>query len=232
MTDVYNRRMFRMAAGGMLPPVMDQEVDEIDAAEFVSPEQEAAIYQEAQNLPPEVLQEADRGLGEMTQELAMDEVSAAAQDESRRSIQNVDAAGDFRQIMNAVWDEDADIEAYRARLASVVGQEDASRTPDSVLALIQPTLQLAEIDQGVGSLMQEELAEVGGMGGIAGLAAKGAVADSMAAETGALVNAVGNLSQGAGPMAQGPEGQGVMGLDPMMMQAMMQGAGPTGQGMV
>tara|TARA_R110000764_G_scaffold42162_1_gene94846 strand:- start:63 stop:737 length:675 start_codon:yes stop_codon:yes gene_type:complete len=224
--------MFRMAAGGMLPPVMDQEVDEIDAAEFVSPEQEAAIYQEAQNLPPEVLQEADRGLGEMTQELAMDEVSAAAQDESRRSIQNVDAAGDFRQIMNAVWDEDADIEAYRARLASVVGQEDASRTPDSVLALIQPTLQLAEIDQGVGSLMQEELAEVGGMGGIAGLAAKGAVADSMAAETGALVNAVGNLSQGAGPMAQGPEGQGVMGLDPMMMQAMMQGAGPTGQGMV
>jgi hypothetical protein len=216
----------------MLPPVMDQEVDEIDAAEFVSPEQEAAIYQEAQNLPPEVLQEADRGLGEMTQELAMDEVSAAAQDESRRSIQNVDAAGDFRQIMNAVWDEDADIEAYRARLASVVGQEDASRTPDSVLALIQPTLQLAEIDQGVGSLMQEELAEVGGMGGIAGLAAKGAVADSMAAETGALVNAVGNLSQGAGPMAQGPEGQGVMGLDPMMMQAMMQGAGPTGQGMV
>jgi len=216
-----------MAAGGMMPPVMDQGADEIDAVELVSPEQEAQIYQEAQNLPPEVLQEADRGLNEMTQELAMEEMSAAAQDESRRSIQNVDAAGDFRQIMNAVWDEDADIEAYRARLASVVGQEDASRTPDSVLALIQPTLQLAEIDQGVGSLMQEELAEVGGMGGIADLAAKSAVADSMAAETGALVNAVGNLSQGPGPM--GPEG---MAMDPMMMQAMMQGAGPTGQGMV
>ena len=232
MTDIYNRRMFRMAAGGMMPPVMDPELAEIDAAELISPEEEAQIYQEAQNLPPEVLQEADRSLSEMTQELAMEEASAAAQEESQRSIQNVDAAGDFREIMNAVWDEDADIEAYRARLASVVGQEDASRTPDSVLALIQPTLQLAEIDKGVGSLMQEELAEIGGMGGIASLATKGAVADSMAAETGALVNAVGNLSQGAGPMAQGPEGQGVMGLDPMMMQAMMQGAGPTGQGMV
>jgi len=227
MTDIYNRRMFRMAAGGMMPPVMDQGADEIDAVELVSPEQEAQIYQEAQNLPPEVLQEADRGLNEMTQELAMEEMSAAAQDESRRSIQNVDAAGDFRQIMNAVWDEDADLEAYRDRLASVVGQEDASRTPDSVLALIQPTLQLAEIDKGVGSLMQEELAEIGGMGGIAGLAAKSAVADSMAAETGALVNAVGSLSQGAGPVGQ--EG---MAMDPMMMQAMMQGAGPTGQGMV
>tara|TARA_R110002111_G_scaffold3777_5_gene22551 strand:+ start:41 stop:661 length:621 start_codon:yes stop_codon:yes gene_type:complete len=206
---------------------MEQEFDEGAGMELVSPEQEAEIYQEAQNLPPEVLQEAERGLDEMTQELAMEGATAAAQDESRRSIQNVDAAGDFRQIMNAVWDEDADIEAYRARLASVVGQEDASRTPDSVLALIQPTLQLAEIDQGVGSLMQEELAEVGGMGGIAGLATKGAIADSMAAETGALVNAVGNLSQGAGPVGQ--EG---MAMDPMMMQAMMQGAGPTGQGMV
>ena len=210
-----------------MPPVMEQEFDEGAGMELVSPEQEAEIYQEAQNLPPEVLQEAERGLDEMTQELAMEGATAAAQDESRRSIQNVDAAGDFRQIMNAVWDEDADIEAYRARLASVVGQEDASRTPDSVLALIQPTLQLAEIDQGVGSLMQEELAEVGGMGGIAGLATKGAIADSMAAETGALVNAVGNLSQGAGPVGQ--EG---MAMDPMMMQAMMQGAGPTGQGMV
>ena len=219
--------MFRMAAGGMMPPVMDQGAAEIDAVELVSPEQEAQIYQEAQNLPPEVLQEADRGLNEMTQELAMEEMSAAAQDESRRSIQNVDAAGDFRQIMNAVWDEAADLAAYRARLASVVGQEDAGRTPDSVLALIQPTLQLAEIDKGVGSLMQKELAEVGGMGGIAGLATKGAIADSMAAETGALVNAVGNLSQGAGPAGQ--EG---MAMDPMMMQAMMQGAGPTGQGMV
>lgn len=232
MTDAYNRRIFRMAAGGMMPPaavqqVMDQGADEGGVAGLLSPEQEAQIYQEAQNLPPEVLQEAERGLGEMTQELAMEGATAAAQDESRRSIQNVDAAGDFRQIMNAVWDEDADIEAYRDRLASVVGPEDASRTPDSVLALIQPTLQLAEIDQGVGSLMQEELAEVGGMGGIAGLATKGAIADSMAAETGALVNAVGNLSQGAGPV-----GQEDMAMDPMMMQAMMQGAGPTGQGMV
>ncbi len=115
----------------------------------------------------------------------------------------------------------------------MVGPEDAARTPDSVLALVQPTLQLAEIDKGVGSLMQEELAEVGGMGGIAGLAAKSAVADGMAAETGALVNRVGSMAQGQaqGPMGMAPE-QGAMGMDPMMLQAMMQGAGPTGQGMV
>jgi len=235
MTNVYNRRMFRMAAGGMVPPAMEPEFDEADAVEFTTPEQEAQIYQAAQDLPPEVIQQADESLNAMAGDLAMEEIAASAQEEAQRSIQNVNAAGDFREIMNAVWDQDADIGAYRDRLASVVGPDDAAMTPDSVLALIQPTLQLAEIDQGVGSLMQQELAEIGDMGGIASLAAKGAVADSMAAETGGLVNAVGNLAQGQMPMDQGPMpmGQGPEGMpvDPMMLQAMMQGAGPMGQGM-
>jgi len=227
--------MFRMAAGGMMPPAMEPEFDEADAVEFTTPEQEAQIYQAAQDLPPEVIQQADESLNAMAGDLAMEEIAASAQEEAQRSIQNVNAAGDFREIMNAVWDQDADIGAYRDRLASVVGPDDAAMTPDSVLALIQPTLQLAEIDQGVGSLMQQELAEIGDMGGIASLAAKGAVADSMAAETGGLVNAVGNLAQGQMPMDQGPMpmGQGPEGMpiDPMMLQAMMQGAGPMGQGM-
>ena len=235
MPGVYDRRMFRMANGGMIPP--EGDFAELSAAEFISPEQEAQIYQAAEGLPPEVLAEADRGLDNMTQELTMQQVSAAADSEAQRSIQNLGSAGDFRQIMNAVWDDDADIGAYRDRLAAVVGPEDAGRTPDSVLALVQPTLQLAEIDKGVGSLMQEELAEIGGMGGgITELATKSAVADAMAAETGALVNRVGTMSQGQGPMAQGPmgmaPGQGGPPMDPEMMQAMMQGAGPMGQGMV
>jgi len=167
-------------------------------------------------------------------------VEEAVNEEAARSSQNVESATGFRDLMNAVWDDDADVEAYRARLAEVVGPEDAARTPDSVLVLVQPTLQIAQMDQGIGALMQEELAEVGaegGMGGgIAELATKSAVADAMAAETGALVNRVGNMSQGPGPMAQGPmgmaPGQGGPPMDPEMMQAMMQGAGPTGQGMV
>ena len=233
MPGVYDRRMFRMAEGGMMPP--SASVEDLAEMSFATPEQESQIYQAAEGLPPEVLAEADSSLQGMTDDLALRGISQAVDSEAQRSIQNVDAAGDFRQIMNAVWDEEADVEAYRQRLAAVVGPEDAARTPDSVLALVQPTLQLAEIDKGVGSLMQEELAEVGGMGGIAGLAAKSAVADGMAAETGALVNRVGSMAQGQaqaqGPMGMAPE-QGAMGMDPMMLQAMMQGAGPTGQGMV
>ena len=196
---------------------------------FMSPQEEAQIYQEAQSLPPEVIQAAGGQLDELTNEMTSNSVGSAVREEAGRSISNMETAGDFKDIMNSVWDQDEGIESYRARLAEVVGPEDAQRTPDSVLALVQPTLQLAQIDQGIGALMQEELADVGGMGGgIAELATKSAVADGMAAETGALVNAVGNMAQGpAGIMATG---ENPMGMDPMMMQAMMQGAGPMGQG--
>tara|TARA_R110000868_G_scaffold56478_4_gene174693 strand:+ start:1739 stop:2629 length:891 start_codon:yes stop_codon:yes gene_type:complete len=216
----------QMADGGMVPTM--QEGMEPEMA-FMSPQEEAQIYQEAQSLPPEVIQAAGSQLDELTNEMTSDSVGSAVREEAGRSISNMETAGDFKDIMNSVWDQDEGVESYRARLAEIVGPEDAQRTPDSVLALVQPTLQLAQIDQGIGALMQEELADVGGMGGgIAELATKSAVADGMAAGTGALVNAVGNMAQGpAGIMATG---ENPMGMDPMMMQAMMQGAGPMGQG--
>ena len=226
--DILMGRGVSMANGGMMPPMQEDMMADMP---LMSPEQEAQIYQEAQGLPPEVLQTAESEMGNLTNELAAEGVGSAVNEEVSRSIGNMDMAGDFKDIMNSVWDEDEGLETYRSRLAQVVGPEDAQRTPDSVLALVQPTLQLAQIDQGIGALMQEELAEVGGMGGgITELAAKSAVADGMAAETGALVNAVGNMAQGpSGIMATGED---PMGMDPMMLQAMMQGAGPTGQGMV
>ena len=231
MPGVYDRRMFRMANGGMMPPQ-----DGMMPPQGGLPPEMQRMAQEIDNMPPEMQQaEADK----FFQQAIKGGVEEAVNEEAARSSQNVENATEFRDLMNAVWDDDADVEAYRARLAEVVGPDDAARTPDSVLALVQPTLQLAQLDQGIGALMQEELAEVGaegGMGGIAELATKSAVADAMAAETGALVNRVGTMSQGQGPMAQGPmgmaPGQGGPPMDPEMMQAMMQGAGPMGQGMV
>jgi hypothetical protein len=147
-----------------------------------------------------------------------------------RTEQEIDMASSFGDLMNVVWNEGADIEQYRARLADVVGSEDAARTPDSVLTLVQPTLQLAQIDQGIGALMQEELAGMEGVGeGITGLVPQEGVAEGMAAQTGALVDAVGDMAQGPGPMDMEAE---AMEMDPMMIEEMLQGAGPTGQGMV
>jgi hypothetical protein len=241
MPGVYDRRMFRMANGGMMPPeggMMPPEGGMMPPEGGMDPEMQR-INQEINSMSPE-MQQAEAS--KMFQEALRGGIEEAAGQEANRSIQNVENATGFRDLMNAVWDEEADVEAYRARLAEVVGPEDAARTPDSVLALVQPTLQLAQLDQGIGALMQQELAEMGAEGamggGIAELATKSAVADAMAAETGALVNRVGGMSQGQGPMAQGPSGimatgEEPMGMDPEMLQAMMmQGAGPTGQGMV
>jgi hypothetical protein len=252
MPSVYDRPMFRMADGGMMPPggemmppggeMMPPGGEMMPPGGEMDPEMQR-INQEIDSMPPE-MQKAEAS--KMFQEALRSGIEESAGQEANRSIQNVGNATGFLDLMNAVWDDEADVEVYRSRLAEVVGPEDAARTPDSVLVLVQPTLQLAQLDQGIGSLMQQELAEMGAEGamggGIAELATKSAVADAMAAETGALVNRVGSLSQGPwGPMGMDPEMQGAMdpgmqgamGMDPEMLQAMMmQGAGPTGQGMV
>ena len=208
MPGVYDRKMFRMQAGGMMPPEMPPEM-------AMAPPMDPAM---AMMPPPDMEQMVDQG---------MEDVISAEVD---RTKQDIDMATSFGDLMNVVWDEGADIEQYRARLADVVGPEDAARTPDSVLTLVQPTLQLAQIDQGIGALMQEELAGMGGAGeGITSIAPQESMADGMAAQTGALVDAVGNMAQGPGPMGMEPE---AMEMDPMMIEAMLQGAGPTGQGMV
>ena len=216
MPGVYDRRMFRMANGGMMPP----EEAMMPPPGGMDP-QAQQLMQQIDAMPPEMQQAEAAGFFQQALQGGIEE---AVDQEVGRSIQNVEAATGFRDIMNAVWDEDADVESYRARLAEVVGPDDAERTPDSVLALVQPTLQLAQLDQGIGALMQQELAEVGGAealgGGIAELATKSAVADGMAAETGALVNAVGGMAQapmGMGmDMAQAPMDMG-MAQAPMPM---------------
>ena len=215
MAGIYDRKMFRMANGGPMPP-MDPAM--MDPA-MMDPAMMDPAMMGSPQIPPEAMQEADSAF----QEVAGEAVAAEIGQEVGRSIDNLDSAMDYRDIMNAVWDDNADIEAYRNKLAEVVGWEDADRTPDSVLALVQPTLQLAQIDQGIGALMQEELAEVGELGGgITELATKSAVADGMAAETDALVGAVSNMAPMDRPSM----------TDDMLMMAEMQGAGPMGQGMV
>ena len=226
MPGVYDRKMFRMQAGGMMPPEMPPEMAMAppkDPAMAMMPPPDMAMAPPtdpamAMMPPPDMEQMVDQG---------MEDVISAEVD---RTKQDIDMATSFGDLMNVVWDEGADIEQYRARLADVVGPEDAARTPDSVLTLVQPTLQLAQIDQGIGALMQEELAGMGGAGeGITSIAPQESMAEGMAAQTGALVDAVGNMSQGPGPTDMEAE---AMEMDPMMIEAMLQGAGPTGQGMV
>ena len=64
---------------------------------------------------------------------------------------------DPEDIMNAIRGDDASVEERYAELAQVVGPEDAQQTPESVLALVQPVMMMASVDQGIGELAQEEM---------------------------------------------------------------------------
>jgi hypothetical protein len=211
--NIYNRRMFRMARGGAMPPmVAGPPMPAAMPPQGALPPELAALMgggggqpplTDPSQLPPEVLQMADTEMDAAMGEIMTAEMEAGVGEAAAAGIAGVESASDILELLNAVWDDNRTLDEYRSELAAVVGAEDAAQTPDTVLALVQPTLQLAQLDQGIGALMQEELAELGNApGGITELGAKAAVADGMTAETQALVNAVGGMSGGPPPMME------------------------------
>jgi hypothetical protein len=70
---------------------------------------------------------------------------------------DVEQAGDYEEMMNAIRGDQQSIGQRRQELASLVGEEDAQETPESVLTLLQPVMQLAAIDQGIGGLAEEAM---------------------------------------------------------------------------
>jgi hypothetical protein len=58
--------------------------------------------------------------------------------------QEIDKAEDFSGIMNALRGDNKPEEERRTELAALVGKKDADKTPDSVLALIQPTMAILD----------------------------------------------------------------------------------------
>ena len=71
---------------------------------------------------------------------------------------NIDAAEDVTSMINALRGNDAPLEARYSELAGYVGEADASQTPESVLAMVQPAIMLTEegaIDSGIGELMSK-----------------------------------------------------------------------------
>ncbi len=83
------------------------------------------------------------------------------------SLRGIDEAEDFEQFINSIRGNAKPIEARRDELAQYVGRSDADQTPESVLALVQPTFMLSEegaIDSGIGELLQNITGGVDMMG--------------------------------------------------------------------
>jgi hypothetical protein len=83
------------------------------------------------------------------------------------TMEGIDAAQSFEEVINAMRGNQAPMQERRMELAGFVGDEDASRTPDSVVAMVQPTIMLTEegaMDSGIGQLMQALSNDVAMMG--------------------------------------------------------------------
>jgi hypothetical protein len=79
--------------------------------------------------------------------------------QASQGLGDLEESGSFEEMMNMMRGDEAPIEARREELAGLVGPEDAAQTPESVLALVQPVIQLASVDQGIGELAAEQMTQ-------------------------------------------------------------------------
>jgi len=77
--------------------------------------------------------------------------------QASQTIGDLDQAGSYEEVMNMMRGDEASVEERRSELAGLVGPEDAQQTPESVLTLVQPVIQMAGVDQGIGSIAEEEM---------------------------------------------------------------------------
>jgi hypothetical protein len=74
-------------------------------------------------------------------------------------VQDLENVEDYETMINAIRGDELPMEARREELAELVGPEDAAQTPDSVLALAQPAIVMASVDEGIGGLAQAEMTQ-------------------------------------------------------------------------
>ena len=163
--------------------------------------------------------------GSIVPEEAVGQVQMASEAEGQqvgldyvaKTLGGIDNAEDVESMINAIRGNDMPIQARRTELADFVGQEDAMATPESVLAMVQPTIMLSEegaMNSGIGDLMQGMTSDI-----------------DMATEAGAptdMGQGVGQLMMAGAPMEAAPQqfanGGAVQpvymnnGTDPSMMQ--------------
>jgi len=75
----------------------------------------------------------------------------------------VKGAENYEQAMNAFRGDEQPISARREELGGIVGMKDAKKTPESVLTLVQPVMEMREmrqrtsVDEGIGQIAQRAM---------------------------------------------------------------------------
>ena len=183
MLNAYQRPLFRQAGGpagvAALPPPPPAGVASL-------PQQD-----------PQALIEA------MAQETGS-EMEAVGQDYVINMVNRLDTAEDFKQVIDSLRGNEMPMEDRYGELAEYVGEEDAVKTPESVLAMVQPVIMMTEegnVDSGIGELMQGVAGEVDMM-----------TEDGQLTDMGQGVGSLMAANQGPPPPQQFADGGGVQHL--------------------
>ena len=142
MMNAYQRPLFRQAGGPA----------GIEALPPPPPAGVAALPQQ----DPQAMVEA---AGQM----ASSEMESVGQDYVLEMVNSLDNAENFKTVIDALRGNKLPLDERFAELAEYVGEDDAEKTPESVLAMVQPVIMMTEegnVDSGIGQLMQSLTGEV------------------------------------------------------------------------
>ena len=95
---------------------------------------------------------------QQTEQMAAAQGEKIGQDYAQRMMQGIDQAQSTEELINAFRGNEMPLEARRDELAGYVGEGDATQTPESVLAMVQPVIMMTEegaMNSGIGNLMQQ-----------------------------------------------------------------------------
>ena len=144
---VLSRPMFRQAGGPAAPMPQD----------MAPPMPPPPMASEMAGPPPEIamLEQAETGAMAQGQELG----AAYAQ----QMMASIDGAQSTEDLINALRGNEMTLGDRRDELAEYVGQSDADKTPESVLAMVQPVIMMTEegmMNSGIGALVQQIAGDV------------------------------------------------------------------------
>ena len=155
---IMGRQMFRdggivpMQYGGMAPtdmPPQDMGMPPQDMGMAPPPMAPPPMPPQDMGMAPQ-----DMGMPGEDEQMLMAGLSGA-----QNVLGDLDAASNVEEAINAIRQDAAPLEARRDELAEFVGPEDAARTPDSVLLMLQPVIIMDQasaggdpMDAGVGGL--------------------------------------------------------------------------------
>lgn len=200
--NVMNRPLFRAAGGGAskFPDLSgDGKVTQKDIlmGRGVIEKQEgggigAMMPADAMAMMPEQMpapMAAEAPLDPLAQDVltAREEGEKVGLDYLAETMDGIDMASNTEELINSIRGNDRPLQDRVAELATFVGEQDAMKTPESVLTMVQPTIMLTEegaLDSGVGGLIQQvigdtEMGEEMGQG-VGALMAQGQPAPEMA----------------------------------------------------